>query len=234
MVVAMCAVSRALWGQGLPMWDPPDAGRMGVGQWAVTPVSTRFARVEVAEGWAVWQGQTPLRRSSCWAVQATLAQSGSIWSSSTVQITHEQALAPGWETRFALGADRTAWPEVHRVNWSPEVAWSLFHRSGDWMAGGWFHWQVDRSQRVPVTGMMASGDWGDWSATGLLLSTRSFSAWVSRTVHPGWRIQFGWRSDPVCFVVGVQGSFGSFAHWSWGCEQAAWGGVKWRGHVEVR
>ena len=234
LVAVMCAMNGAVWGQQSPIWDPPEAGRSGMGQWAVTPVSTRWGRGQVADGWSVWQGATPFRSSGCWALHVALAQSGSHWSSNSVHITHEQALAPGWETRFALGADRTVWPEIHRVDWSPEAAWSLLHRSGDWRAGGWCQWRMNRSGRVPVTGLMASGDWGDWSATGLLLSTRSFSAWVRRTVHPRWCVQFGWRSDPVRFTIGVQGAFGTRTDWSWGCEQAAWGGVNWQGHVEVR
>jgi len=102
------------------------------------------------------------------------------------------------------------------------------------MAGGWCHWRVERSGRVPITGLVASGDWGPWSATGLLLSTRSFSASVGRTVHPRWRVQFGWSSNPVRFAVGVQGAFGALVDWSWGSEQAAWGGANWKGHVAVR
>lgn len=234
MVAVMCAVSRAVWGQQSPIWDPPDAGRAGMGQWAVTPVSTRWARGQLADGWSVWQGQTPLHRSSCWALQVALAQSGPHWSSTSVQITHEQALAPRWETRFALGAERTAWPEVRRVNWRPQAAWSVLHRSGDWMAGGWIHGRLEPPHRVPVTGLFASGNWDEWSATGLVLSTRSFSAWVGRTLHPRWRMHIGWRSDPTRFLVGIQGTWGARSAWGWGCEQAAWGGMNWNGHVEVR
>ena len=234
LVGAMCAVSCAVWGQRPPMWDPPDAGRGGMGQWAATPVSTRWVSCRIADGWSAWQGQTPLRRSSCWALHASTAQSGPRWSSASVQVVYEQALAPGWESRLALGGGREAWPEVRRVDWSPEAAWSLCHRSGDWIAGGWCHWRPGRSMRIPVTGLWAAGTWGDWSATGLLLSTGAFGAWASRVVHPRWTVQVGWRSDPMRFMVGVQGRWGAVSRWSWGCEQAGWGGANWNGHVEVR
>lgn len=222
----MALITGTVWAQqegGMP-WTNARATWV---DWAATDVPWHAFNVHSDGARSSAEYRAPLRASSCWSYRLATTDVSGLWATSHLSASHEIALAPSWNARCALGAVREAWPELGRVEWSPEWAAALQHATPDFTAGAWLQGQYHPPERFTrAAGAYLVARWAEWSAT---LSTPPLSGAAYRSLPNGWRAHLGWTASS--WSIGL--------HWSPGpnfitgltCGQPPWGRTQWTGYA---
>ncbi len=222
--VALTASTAWAQQEGVMPWT---TGRAGWGPWATTDLPLRTFSAASQPGLTSAEFRAPFRSSSCWSYRLATTDVAGLWATAHLAVSHEIALAPGWNARCALGTVREAWPELGRTSWSPEWAAALQHTTPHFTAGTWLQAQFRPPTRFHRTaGAFAAFTWSDWSAS---LSTFPLAGWATRHLPAGWRASIGWTGAALAF--GVQWS--PSAHFTSGliCSQPPWGRTNWIGYA---
>lgn len=222
----MALITGTVWAQqeGVMPWTN---ARATWGGWAANDVPWHALVVQTDGARSSAEYRAPLRSSSCWSYRLATANVSGLWATSHLSASHEMALAPAWTARVALGAVREAWPELGRVEWSPEWAAALHHTTPDFTAGAWFHGQYHSPERFTrAAGAYLAARWADWAAT---LTTSPFEGMAFRFLPSGWAAHLGWTA--TTWSIGLNWSPGSNLNTGLTCGQPPWGRPQWTGYA---